>query len=209
MKFVDNKADHSYDDMVNSEKFVALKCAHLLKGFGFNFDVEKFLQYDKMQILKKIWSSHATNPKALEVISCICIGYDIDQPIIWNNLLTQMVKLRMQSELEAIIDIVLTKQPLVQLEGLVTAYEYLIRASLKDLKKERSEAQDSIACKALFVLQSCPVKEKMNLLDMAATFCRLQQYHAAAVLIALADGDQKREILTVSRPALLTSPFSL
>ena len=57
-----------------------------------------------------------------------------------------MVKLRMLSELETIIDIVLTKQPLAQLEGLVTAYEFLIRASLKDLTKERSEAQDSIVC---------------------------------------------------------------
>lgn len=53
------------------------------------------MEYDKLTILKKVWSSHAKIPKALEVITYICIGYDFYVPQIWNGVLKQMVGLNM------------------------------------------------------------------------------------------------------------------
>lgn len=180
--------------MVSTPQYIALKCVHNLKQFGFKFTVEKFINYDKLKILKQIWVGHSTNPKALDAISYICIGYNIYEPIIWNNLLKQMVNYQMLKELTTIIEIIATKSPLVHLPGLKAAWEYIIRVPLKNISRVRSEAQDAALCKILFDLQSCPVKSKMNLLDMTETCVRAGQIHIGAVFVALASKEQKSQI---------------
>lgn len=81
--------------VVNQEQYVVLKCVHYLKQLGYKFSIHKFMEYDKLTILKKVWASHAKVPKALEVITYICIGYDIYVPQIWNGVLKQMTALNM------------------------------------------------------------------------------------------------------------------
>lgn len=66
-----------------------------LKQIGFNVAIDKFESYDKVEILEKVWRSQSSNPKGLEVMSYICIGYHIYLPIIWNGVLKQMVSLKM------------------------------------------------------------------------------------------------------------------
>lgn len=186
-------------EMVSTPQYIALKCVHLLKQFGFKLSVEKFQGYDKLKILKQVWSTHATNPKALEVISYICIGYNIFEPVIWNSLLKQMAQLHMHKELTTIIDDISINSSLVHLPGMVIAWEYLVRYPLKNIKRVRSEEQDRELSKVLFQLQSCPVKSKMKLYDMAETCVRLSQVHIAAILIAFADGEQKAKIVELIR----------
>lgn len=195
IKLVNEDTDVTFLELISTPQYIALKCVHYLKLFGFKFTIEKFHGYDKLKILKQIWSKHANNAKALEVIYYICIGYNIYEPIIWNNLLKQMVNLQMIKELTIIIDTVSIKDSLVHLDGLAIAWEYLIRSPFKKINKVRSYEQDSIMCKSLFMLQSCPHKSKMNLLDLAETCVRLSQVHIAAIFIAFANDDQKSKIV--------------
>lgn len=62
-----------------------------------SFTIDKFKAVDKVSILKKIWTSHNSNPIALEAMCYICLGYDIHLPQIWNGVLKQMVALNMVS----------------------------------------------------------------------------------------------------------------
>lgn len=89
----------SYQNIVNQDEYVVLKCVHYLKQLGYKFTISKFREYDKLTILKKVWASHSNVPKALEVIMYICTGYDIHIPKIWNSVLTQMVALDMVTPL--------------------------------------------------------------------------------------------------------------
>lgn len=168
-----------------------------MKLFGFKFSIKKFQEYDKLRILKQIWANHVTNPKALDLISYICIGYEIYEPIIWNNLLKQMVNLHMNKELLALVDCISSKHSLIHLNGLAVAWDYLIRAPFKNINKTRSYEQDVEMSKALFMLQSCPVKSKVNLVEMAEMCIRLQQIHIAAIFIVFGSSEQKRQIYQV------------
>lgn len=148
-----------------------------------------------MRILKQLWSTNANNPKALDVITSICVGYEIYEPLIWNNLLKQMVNLHMTKELRTIIDTISAKHSLVHLDGLVVAWEYLIRMPFKNINKVRSDEQDACMCRSLFLLQSCPVKARMNLLELAELCVRFRQVHVAAILIAFIDVEHRPQVV--------------
>lgn len=195
IKLVNDDTETAFVDLVSTSHYIALKCVHSLHSFGFKFSVIKFQSYDKMRILKQLWSTNANNPKALDVITSICVGYEIYEPVIWNNLLKQMVNLHMTKELRTIIDTVSAKHSLVHLDGLVAAWEYLIRMPFKTIHKLRTDEQDANLCRSLFLLQSCPVKTKMNLLELAELCVRFRQVHIAAILIAFVGDEHRSKVI--------------
>lgn len=197
IKLANENIDQNFISFVEKSKYIALKCIHFLKPFGFKLSIEKFQNYDKLKILKQVWSSYATNPKALNVITYICMGYDIYEPIIWNNVLRQMVALHMGDELNAIIDKISVQPSLVHADGLVIAFEYLIRLPFQNVIQTHSDEQDVKICKALFMLQSCPVKHKMNLINLAETCISLKQFHAAGLMIALVEEESRSKVFQV------------
>lgn len=165
-----------------------------MKPFGFNLSIDKFQSYDKIKILKQIWATNAKNPKALNAMTYICIGYDIYEPIIWNGVLRQMVTLHMDVDLMAIIDKISINSKLFYSGGLTCAYDYLIRLPFKNIIKLRSIEQDEAMCKALFMLQSCPVKHKLNLIDLTESCISLEQPHIASIFIALIDAGKEHKV---------------
>lgn len=197
IKLVNEDTERTFAELVSPTQYVALKCVHYLQGLGFKLSIRKFQTYDKMRILKQIWSTNANNPKALEVIVYICIGYEIYEPIIWNNLLKQMVNLHMTKELQKIIEIISIRSKLLHIDGLVVAWEYLMRLPLKDISNKRSAEQDELVSRTLFMLQSVPIKMKMNLMEIAELFVRMNQIHAAAILIAFIDDQQKAKLVAM------------
>lgn len=199
MKLLTEDTVSDYLDFVDQThyNYTALKCVHYLKQFGFKLSPDKFEAYDKLKILKQIWASNANDPNALKVISYICVGYNIYEPKIWNNVLKQMVNLHMADDLSAIIETISFKESLMLLDGMVVAYDYLIRLPFKCITKTRSEEQDEAMCKALFMLQSCQVKHKIDIFDLASTCVSLGQNHIAGVLIALAENGDKDKIFQV------------
>lgn len=74
-----------------------IKSCYYLKQFGLNLKPDKFNDLDKVELLKKLWVSHYNNSKGLEVMSFICLGFNIHLPQIWNGILKQMVALKMVS----------------------------------------------------------------------------------------------------------------
>ena len=93
-KLIDNE-NESYMELINPNEFLLAKCCFYLKSLGLNIKAEKFRDMEKVDILKRVWSSHYNNSKGLEVMSYICLGFDIHLPQIWNGVLKQMVALKM------------------------------------------------------------------------------------------------------------------
>lgn len=202
MKFVTDDMERSFIDLVSQPQYIALKCVHHLNSLGFKLSIRRFITYDKVKILKQVWSSNANNSKALEVIIYICIGYDIYEPIIWNGLLKQMVNLHMTKSIEQIIDTISLKPALQHIEGLTSAWNYLIRMPLKEIINKRSTEQDSILCRSLFLLQSCPIKSKIDLVEIGDICVRMNQCHIAAILLAFVNEQQKEKLIKILKTAL-------
>lgn len=87
----------SYMDLIKPTNYLLIKSCHYLKQFGMNLKPDKFNDLDKVDLLKKLWVSHYNNSKGLEVMSFICLGFNIHLPQIWNGVLKQMVALKMVS----------------------------------------------------------------------------------------------------------------
>lgn len=197
LKLVNEDIDNLLPDIVTKSEYIALKCVHLLEMFGPKYSVGDFQKCNKMQILKRISSTNARNPRAMELIVHICIGYDIYEASVWNGLLKQMVNLNMHKELAMIIDMISTKSSLIHLDGLAAAWEYLISIRFKTINKTRSYEQDAEMCKALFMLQSCPIRSKINLMKLVQICIQFNQIHVAGVFIAFASDEQSAHILKV------------
>lgn len=93
-KLIDDQ-NSSYMELINPKDYLLIKCCYYLKPLGLNLKPAKFQTMDKVDILKKIWTNHFNNAKALEAMSFICLGFDIHLPQIWNGVLKQMVALNM------------------------------------------------------------------------------------------------------------------
>lgn len=95
-KMIDRQTE-SYMDLINPSNYLLIKSCHYLKQLGITMKPEKFKDLDKVELLKKIWMSHYNNSKGLEIMSFICLGFNIHLPQIWNGILKQMVSLKMVS----------------------------------------------------------------------------------------------------------------
>lgn len=92
------KLSNEENEIFPCDQFIQIKCAYYLKQLGFNYSEQVFNNLskdDKIKVLKKIWAKYASDPKAIEVLILISIGYDIYIPKLWSSVLKQMVKLKM------------------------------------------------------------------------------------------------------------------
>uniref|UniRef100_A0A1S4H9P0 Uncharacterized protein n=1 Tax=Anopheles gambiae TaxID=7165 RepID=A0A1S4H9P0_ANOGA len=197
----------TYREFFTQRRYVALKCVHLLKALGLHtISVARFEETDKMALLKMLWQSHATNPKGLEVLSLICIGYDIYVPQIWNGILKQMSRLGLVANLRALIDIVTAHRQLFGLEGYRMAWELLIKQPFRSANREQSLAEDALLARSLVMVQKCPISFRLNLLEIADVCVNVSRISMAAVLLGFTDEEQsetlKKLIATVPVPNL-------
>lgn len=187
--------------MLSQSEYILIKCVHDLKHLGYNFTPEKFAEYDKIVILKKIWQNHSDNAFAMEVIANICLGFDIFYQKVWNGVLKQMVNFGMTKELNSLVDLLSTKSELLYSDGLIKAWECVLRLPFKKANQAKTFDQEEELTKALFRIQSCPLANKLNLFEMAEDCVRLERPHMAVVLIAFTDSnDQKRSIKRLLKP---------
>ncbi|CRL07888.1 CLUMA_CG021025, isoform A [Clunio marinus] len=184
-KLIDDK-NEAYMDLVNTDQYLHIKCCHLLKQLGFQMKPEVFKDTDKLKLLKKVWVSHFNNIKGLEVMSFICLGFNIHLAQIWNGILKQMVSLKMVQQLSILVEILSTKSQLLHLSSLKSAWECVIKDPLLHATKVRSYEQNVKLSKALILLQRCPVSTFLCLEEFIELLLRLDRPHMAAIFIAFA-----------------------
>ncbi|KAL1404037.1 hypothetical protein pipiens_019096, partial [Culex pipiens pipiens] len=192
-KLIDDQCmSYVQEDVFNPSHYMVLKCIYLLKSLGFNnLTVNKFEETEKMGLLKRLWTSHATNAKGLEVIAYVCLGYNIFVPQIWNGVLKQMARTNMISHLAMLLDIVSAREQLTNLEGFRMAWEAVIKAPFRNADRLRSFEDDAQLAKSLILLQKCPISASLNLVDIAEVCINANRVNMAAVLVPYAGENQK------------------
>lgn len=92
------KLSNEENEIFPCGQFIQIKCAYFLKELGFKYSDQAFNSLpknEKIELLKKIWKKNPFDPKAMEVIILISVGYDIYHPKLWSSVLKQMVSLKM------------------------------------------------------------------------------------------------------------------
>lgn len=192
----------TYNEIVNQTQYIALKICHSLKNLGYKFGTDKFISMDKLTFLKKLWQNNANNSKSLEIMAYICLGFEIYVPQIWNSILKQMCNLDMIKELTSLIDLLSTKSSLLHTQGLISAYECIVKSEFKNAISIRNAEQEQLLARALLILQKCPVSAHLNLKELADTCMLVNRPHMAAIMLAYTDNeDVKKDIIDV-RPVI-------
>jgi kinetochore-associated protein 1 len=190
-KLVDNKSE-SYMELINPNDFLLAKCCQHLKTLGLNYKPEKFKDMEKVEILKRVWTSHYNNSKGLEVMSFICLGFDIHLPQIWNGILKQMVALKMVQHLSILVEILSTKSKLLHLSSLKLAWECVMKEPLLHATKVRSYEQEVKLSKTFILLQKCPISTFLDLSNLIELCLRVERPHMAAIFVAFVN-EKNRE----------------
>lgn len=195
LKLIDENSS-TYLEIIDG-KYVPVRVCHFLKILGFNMKPDKFETIDKIELLKKIWTSHNNNPKALEVMVLICLNYNIHLPQIWNGILKQMVTHKMVKQLSVLVETLSTKSKLLHLNNLKLAWEFVIQNPLIHATKIQSFEEDQKLSKALIALQKCPISTFLSLIDLAEKFIRLERPHMAAICIAFTKDPERSKIISM------------
>lgn len=148
-----NDGSESFKNVLSQKQYITIKCVHELKQLGYNLSLEKFTNCNKVDLLKTIWKHNAQNPHTLEILANICLGFDISHSKIWNGILKRMAMFNMVRELNALLDILSCETKILDIEGLVVAWECVLWQPFKTANQTRSIAQEEVLQKALFRLQ--------------------------------------------------------
>lgn len=70
-----------------------------LESLGLCYSVDTFETCCKRELVQILWKSQRHLPYALSVIAQICIEFEINDVLLWDDTLSQMTKLRMVSRL--------------------------------------------------------------------------------------------------------------
>uniref|UniRef100_A0A1A9X1U5 Uncharacterized protein n=1 Tax=Glossina brevipalpis TaxID=37001 RepID=A0A1A9X1U5_9MUSC len=190
-KLYDGNSD--FNDVLEQQQYVTVKCVHELKKLGYNSSLEKFKQSDKIDILNIICQRNGNNPNALQLLANISLGFDIHRDRIWNGILKRMIKCRMYPHLNALVNVLSCYAHLLHVEGLKMAWELVLVQPFKNASQTQSAEQEDILHKALFRLQSRPTVHSLNLLEFAEHCLRLRRPHMAAVFLAFCKTSEERE----------------
>ncbi|KAJ6638667.1 Kinetochore-associated protein 1 [Pseudolycoriella hygida] len=204
------KLSNEENEIFPCNQFIQIKCAYFLKQLGFKCNDQTFnnmTKNEKIELLKKIWRKHACDPKALEVIVLICVGYEIYHPKLWSSVLKQMVNLKMTNRLTAVTELLSGHSELRQADdAFAVAWRYLIEKPFECATKTRSPEQDARLIKSLFLCQTCPVVSKIDLVSIARQFVFLQRTYMAGALLVFSNEEQKssiKEMINASPEPLL------
>uniref|UniRef100_A0A1A9Z6W9 Uncharacterized protein n=1 Tax=Glossina pallidipes TaxID=7398 RepID=A0A1A9Z6W9_GLOPL len=154
-KLYDGSTD--LNNILDQQQYITVKCVHELKQLGYHSSFEKFKQSNKIDILKIIWQSNGNNPRALQLLANICLGFDIHIDKIWNGILTRMVKSSMYRDLNALVDVLSCYAHLLHIEGLTKAWEWILLQPFKNASQTKSAEQEDKLHKTLFRLQASSI----------------------------------------------------
>ncbi|KAG4074366.1 hypothetical protein HA402_008775 [Bradysia odoriphaga] len=192
------KLSNGENEIFPCGQFIQIKCAYYLKQLGIKYSDQAFnnlSKTEKIETLKKIWKKYAHDPKAIDVIILISVGYDIYHPKLWRSTLKQMVTLKMTNRLSAIIELLSRRPELRQIDdAFAVAWQYLIEKPFECATKMRTPDQDARLIKSLFLCQTCPVVSKIDFMSIARQFVFLQRSYMAAALLVFANEQQRSEI---------------
>ncbi|XP_070501724.1 kinetochore-associated protein 1 [Chironomus tepperi] len=195
-KLIDENSTN-YMELVNTKKYLLIRVCHILKILGYSIKPEKFESFDKIELLKKIWTAHNNNPKGLEVMVLICLGFEVHIPQIWNGILKQMVSHKMIKHLTILVEILSAKTKFLHLSNLKLAWEYVIQHPLVLATKIQNFEEDQKLTKALILLQKCPISTFLNMTNLADKFIRLERPHMASICIAFAKDSDRETIINM------------
>ncbi|XP_018307801.1 kinetochore-associated protein 1 [Mycetomoellerius zeteki] len=171
-----------------------------LESLGLCYSIDSFETCCKQELVQILWKSQRHLPYALSVIAQICIEFEINDILLWDDTLTQMTKLRMVNDLKKVLLQLRNKNVIVNCNGYKTGWQLIISEPFSEMDRNPNLEQIDNCIEAICLLYSCPVAYELDFITIVRNCFQSQQAHLAAALLPfLNDIDNKLVLETINQ----------
>ncbi|KYN24330.1 Kinetochore-associated protein 1 [Trachymyrmex cornetzi] len=167
-----------------------------LESLGLCYSIDSFETCCKRDLVQILWKSQHHLPYALSVIAQICIEFEINDILLWDNTLTQMTKLRMVvSDLKKVLLQLRNKNVIVNCNGYKMGWQLIISEPFSEMDINPNLEQIDNCIKAICLLYSCPVTHELDFTIIVRNCFQSKQAHLAAALLPFLNDIENKFVL--------------
>ena len=164
-----------------------------LEALGCVTDPDQFNSMDKSALAEGVWRSHRHNPRALFLITDVCLEFGVTKPSLWNAVLGQLAGFASTEEapLRSLLLCLRQHPHLWVLPGFTHAWNSLVSVAFDRARKPLSDASLEDCIQSAGLLAKCPVTLPC-LQSVLQTCSALQLTALSMVIIASTSADDKK-----------------
>ncbi|EGI62662.1 Kinetochore-associated protein 1 [Acromyrmex echinatior] len=167
-----------------------------LESLGLCYSIDSFETCCKRELVQILWKSQRHLPYALSVIAQICVEFEINDILLWDNTLTQMTKLRMVvSDLKKVLLQLRNKNVIVNCNGYKMGWQLIISEPFSEMDINPNLEQIDNCIEAVCLLYSCPVAHELDFTVIVRNCFQSKQAHLAAALLPFLNDTENKFVL--------------
>ncbi|XP_072756372.1 kinetochore-associated protein 1 isoform X2 [Anoplolepis gracilipes] len=173
----------------------SLQYVSKLESLGLCYSVNSFETCSKCKLVQILLKSQRHSSYALSVMAQICIEFKIHDVLIWDNILSQMTKLRMVSELKKVLLQSQSEDVIVNCNGYKVGWQLITSEPFREIDVNPNLQQIDSCIEAICLLYSCPVIHELNFTTIVKNCFQCKQASLAAALLPFLDESEKKFVL--------------
>lgn len=200
---IESVANDSLDGIRNYMKYLMYLAE--LEHLHLPQTVESFQHCNKEGLVKGLWKNHKDNANAILLIADICLDSKITDPLVWSNILRQLLHLGLTKYLSNLLPSLVKFPILWQTSNLVKIWEELAVLPLQKAVSPLSVDDRCLCQKSMMLLQKCPILVEVNSPKIIQKLVELDMLsHALACLSVLPRDKKPSDLSTLISPASVT-----
>ncbi|XP_078000948.1 kinetochore-associated protein 1-like [Glandiceps talaboti] len=165
-----------------------------LETLNMTYSVAEFTKCNKEELVRRIWRNHSHEPKAVKLISDLCLDNKIYDIQLWNGVLQQLMVFSMINYLHYVVIQLSVIPNLWQIPSLIRSWRTAVLQPLTVVFAPLSDEQMKICHESLLLLLRCPVVSDMDMIAFSRQFIKLQMTaHALACLLLVSNVVKRKQ----------------
>nr|XP_006814257.1 PREDICTED: kinetochore-associated protein 1-like [Saccoglossus kowalevskii] len=165
-----------------------------LEALNISQTILEFTKCNKEGLVRGLWTNHNHEPKAVKLITDLCIDYEIHDIQLWNSLLQQLMAFNMINYLRHILVRISGVCHLWHISSLLRAWKSVLLQPLTTVCQPLSDEQEKQCHQSLLLMTRCPLISDMDMIGFSKQFLRQQMMaHALACLLIIPDVKKKEQ----------------
>ncbi|KAL6441056.1 hypothetical protein ACFW04_003425 [Cataglyphis niger] len=183
-------------DICTFRKYIkSLQYVSQLESLGLCYNINSFETCSKRELVQILLKNQRHSSYALSVIAQICIEFKIHDILLWDDILSQMTKLRMVNELKKVLLQSRSDNVIVNSNGYKMGWQLIISEPFREIDVNPNLQQIDSCIEAICLLYSCPVIHELNFITIVRNCFECKQASLAAALLPFLNEPEKKFVL--------------
>ncbi|XP_019857675.1 PREDICTED: kinetochore-associated protein 1-like [Amphimedon queenslandica] len=166
-----------------------LECLHI------NMTLDGFTALNKEGLIRTLWRNHKEEPRALRLISELCLHYKIQDTSLWSKLLERFLELHMIPYLRHLLRIMIDLPLIWQVKNIASVWYKTVIFPLLEVSVPPTEFQVKECIKSLELLQLCPFIHDLDIVSIANTYQSIGMCNESLIVARLLSDGENRNLI--------------